>query len=239
MEPSPWHTYTNGQTIENFQWSVLPDAQQALTDFLHQHCDPFYPISGQVVTEEKRKPGRQPKNGPPITVTLYRLKFEVTTDEEAIRKEKERLACFVLITNVLDQYSDGEILKEYKEQSSVETSFKFVKDPFYVGPAYLKKPSRIKALAYVILIALLLFHLLERRVREALKQEDEPLLIPGKKKTFKPTGKKILESLENMIVVTTADPLRRAFPRNLKIPERLFRLAGIAPEVYLQVREKP
>ncbi|RJX25225.1 MAG: hypothetical protein C4554_07560 [Dethiobacter sp.] len=94
-------------------------------------------------------------------------------------------------------------------------------------------------MAYVILIALLLFHLLERRVREALKQEDEPLLIPGKKKTFKPTGKKILQSLENMIVVTTADPLRRAFPRNLKVPERLFRLAGIEPEVYLQVREKP
>lgn len=42
-----------------------------------------------------------------------------------------------------------------------------------------------------------------------------------------------------MIVVTTADPLRRAFPRNLKVPERLFRLAGIEPEVYLQVREKP
>ena len=219
-------------------FACLPDAEQALADFLHQHYDSFYPIQGQIVAEEKPKPGRQPKNGPPNTVTLYRLKFELTTDEEAIRKEKERLSCFVLITNLLDEYSDAEILKEYKQQSSVETSFKFIKDPFYVGPAYLKKPGRIKALAYVILIALLLFHLLERRVREALKQEEEPLLIPGKKKTFKPTGKKILQSLENMIVVTTNDPFRREFPENLNIPERLFRLAGIDPEVYLKVQEK-
>lgn len=223
---------------EKQSFACLPDAKQALADFLHQHRDPFYPISGQVVAEEKRKPGRQPKNGPPNTLTLYRLKFEVTADEKAIRKEKERLSCFVLITNVLDKYSDGDILKEYKEQSSVETTFKFIKDPFYVGPAYLKKPGRIKALAYVILIALLLFHLLEKRVREALKNEDEPLLIPGKKKTFRPTGKKILQSLENMIVVTTDNPLKRAFPGNLKIPARLFHLAGIDPEVYLKVREK-
>ena len=155
---------------EKQSFVCLPDAQQALTNFLHQHCDPFYPISGQVVTEEKRKPGRQPKNGPPITVTLYRLKFEVTTDEEAIRKEKERLACFVLITNVLDQYSDGEILKEYKKQSSVETTFKFVKDPFYVD-RLLEKAKQDQGVSLCDSIALLLFHLLERRSGEALNRK--------------------------------------------------------------------
>ena len=224
---------------EKHRYVCLPDAQQALTEFLHKHRDPFYPVQGQVVTEEKRKPGRQSKNGVPNTITLYRLQFEILTDDAAIIKEKERQSCFVLITNILDQYSDREILKEYKHQSSVETSFKFIKDPLYVGAVYLKKKGRVKALTYVILIALLLFHLMERRVREAMKQESEPLLIPGKKKTFRPTGEKILQSLENMIVVTTPDPLRREFPRNLKVPERLFRLANIEPAVYLQVRENP
>ncbi|MDO9535477.1 MAG: IS1634 family transposase, partial [Bacillota bacterium] len=98
-------------------FACLPDAQQALEEFLLQHRDPFYPMQGQVVTEEKRKPGRQPKNGAPHTETLYRLQFEILTDEAAIVKEKERKSCFVLITNILDQYSDREILKEYKEQS--------------------------------------------------------------------------------------------------------------------------
>jgi transposase len=220
-------------------YACLPDAQQALSEFLHKHRDPFSPVQGQVVTEEKRKPGRQPKNGVPNTVTSYRLQFEILTDDEAIVKEKERQSCFVLITNLLDQYSDREILKEYKQQINVETSFKFIKDPLYVGAVYLKKKGRVKALSYVILIALLLFHLMERRVREAMKQETEPLLIPGKKKTFKPTGEKILQSLENMIVMTTPDPLRREFPRNLKVPERLFHLANINPGVYLQVRGDP
>ncbi len=96
-------------------------------------------------------------------------------------------------------------MKEYKAQSSVETSFKFLKDPFFVGPIYLKTPERVEALAYVMLIALLMFGILERRVREALKEEAEPLIIPGKKKTFEPTGKKILESLSYVLVMTTSD----------------------------------
>lgn len=227
------------KSIGKQRFACLPDAEQALTEFLHKHRNPFYPVKGQVVTEEKRKPGRQPKNGAPHTVTIYRLQLQILTDDDAIIKERERKSCFVLITNILNQYSDRDILQEYKHQSSVETSFKFIKDPLYVGAVYLKKPSRVKALTYVILIALLLFHLMERRVREAMKQETEPLLIPGRKLTFKPTGKKILQSLEHMIVVTTPDPLRREFPRNLKIPERLFRLASIEPEVYLKIREHP
>ena len=65
------------------------------------------------------------------------------------------------------------IVKEYKGQSSVETSFKILNNPMFVGPIYLKKSGRVEALAYVLLIALLIFGILERRVREAMKHESE------------------------------------------------------------------
>jgi len=89
-----------------------------------------------------------------------------------------------------------------------------------------------------LLIALLLFTILERRVREALKHEEEPLIIPGKKKTFRPTGKKILQKLQNMKVVTIPDPYRREFPANQKVPVRLLKLAGFEPDIYLNIKGK-
>jgi len=52
-----------------------------------------------------------------------------------------------------------------------------------------------------------------------MEHETEPLLIPGKVKTFKPTGKKILESLEDILVMTTNNPNRRAFGSRFKMPE--------------------
>ncbi len=143
-----------------------------------------------------------------------------------------------MITNLGADYTPHQVLKEYKAQSSVETSFKFLKDPLFVGPVYLKKPSRVEALAYVFLIALLIFGVMERRVREAMKSEKEPLIIPGKVKTFSPTGKKILESLEFIMVMTTSDPYRRAFSSSFKVP-RVLRLAGFKPDIYLNVRDGP
>lgn len=221
--------------LEKQTFACEPDARSALAEFQKQHRDPYFPVTGEVTAEQKRKPGRPGKNNSPETV--YHLKLQYSTDEEAVQQTRERLSCFVLITN-LSEYNPAEILKEYKAQSSVETSFKFLKDPLFVGPIYLKKPARVEALAYVFLIALLIFGILERRVREAMKTETEPLIIPGKVKTFRPTGKKILESLETVLVMTTDDPYRRAFPSNYK-PPRVLKLAGFEPDIYLNIRDGP
>ena len=142
-----------------------------------------------------------------------------------------------MIANLDQDYSPHEVLKQYKAQSKVETSFKFLKDPLFVGPVFLKEPGRVQALAYVLLMALLMFGLLERRVREAMKYETEPLVIPGKVKTFRPTGKKILKSLESVMVMTTEDPNRRAFGSRFKVP-RVLKLAGFSPDIYLVVKER-
>ena len=86
-------------------------------------------------------------------------------------------------------------------------------------------------------MAVLIFNLLERRVREAMKSETEPLIIPGKVKTFTPTAKKILESLERAMTMTTDNPNRRAFGRRFKMP-RVLGLAGFSPDIYLEVKER-
>ena len=209
-----------------------PDAKTALDEFQHQHKNDFYPLKGEIITVEKKAPGRPGKNN--NTITNFALKIEYARDDFAIQKAKEQLSCFVLITNIGETHTAEQILKEYKAQSSVETSFKFLKDPLFVGPIYLKKPSRVEALAYVFLIALLIFGVLERRVRAAMKNETEPLIIPGNVETFKPTGKKILETVETVLVMTTTDPYKRAYSSDYVIP-RVLGLAGFTGDIYLNV----
>lgn len=193
-------------------------------------------MAGRIEIQEKRKPGRPGKNT--LAKEVYRLKLQYTTNETAVQKAKERLSCFVLITNLDETYTAPHIVKEYKGQSSVETSFKFLKDPMFVGPIYLKKPQRVEALAYVLLIVLLIFGILERRVREAMKHESEPLIVQGKVKTFRPTGRRILELLETVLVMTTENPYRRAFSSRYKVP-RVLKLAGFEPDIYLDIRDGP
>jgi hypothetical protein len=70
-----------------------------------------------------------------------------------------------------------------------------------------------------------------------MKTEAEPLIIPGKVKTFTPTAKKILESLEMVLTMTTDDPNRRAFGKRFKVP-RVLGLAGFSPDIYLDVKDR-
>lgn len=57
-----------------------------------------------------------------------------------------------------------------------------------LGPVFVKKQSRVEALGYVLLMALLIAVLLQRRVRENLAQEGVPLQIPGKVRTLSEFG---------------------------------------------------
>lgn len=170
--------------------------------------NPFFALTGQVRETEqplKRKGRGRPKRDElPQYETVYRIEVEIgDLDQTAFQREKERLGCFVLITNILNDGKDGAtILKEYKDQSSVELQFKTIKDPEFVGAMYLKRPDRIEALEYVVLMAVLVKNLIERRAL-AMKMESEPILLPGKKKTWQPTGDKILDLLSVVDIVMT------------------------------------
>jgi transposase len=73
---------------------------------------------------------------------------------------------FVLISNVpKEQMDDREILREYKEQVSVEACFKILKDPYFIDELFVKIPERLEALAYVMIISLMVLNLLEHNVR--------------------------------------------------------------------------
>jgi hypothetical protein len=81
-------------------------------------------------------------------------------------------------------------------------------------------------------VALLVYSLLQRRARQALAREGEPLEMAGKVKTLTPTGRRMLELFKAMLVIRYENGCR-SFPTNKVIPTRALRLLGFIPGIYL------
>ena len=102
---------------------------------------------------------------------------------------KRKLGRFILATNDLD-LSPDELLAIYKDPETVERGFRFLKDPsFRVAEIFLKKPSRIQALAKVMLLCLFIYSMTEFRLRRRLHETGETVTSQTKKQTQNPTLK--------------------------------------------------
>jgi len=129
-------------------------------------------------------------------------------------------------------WTDQRILTEYKEQSTVEQHFRFLKQPKVIGPVYLKSLRRIHALAFVFLLALLVYSVIQRRARQALIGARRPMRLAGKKTSWRPTGHRVLQRFQNMRTLRDSTG-QRHFPTNLKVPRRVLALIGLTAEIYL------
>ncbi|MEW6523526.1 MAG: IS1634 family transposase, partial [Bacillota bacterium] len=227
-----------GRQLAARAFACAPDAHEAWREFCREHEKGNFSLAYELVAQERIQKrstrGRPPRDYAPQTETVFTIQPRFTRDQQRIQETKRRASCFVLITNLLDvqRWPHQRVLTEYKQQTVVEQHFAFMKDPKVVGPVYLKKPARVQALAYVFLLALLVYSLMQRRIWQALQGESEPLEIAGKLKTFKPTGRRVLELFEVMLVIRYANG-KRSFPTNQRVPERALRLLGLSPDIYL------
>ncbi len=231
--------------IMKLTFSCEDDAKDALARFLKNHDQEFYPIKSAVVksTEKlkRNKRGRPANNETPHYRDVYRLQLQIGELNEArYQRERERLSTFVLISNIFARYDAYGLLREYKQQTIVENRFKFIKHPLYVGSMLLHKNERMEALSYVVLMALAVYIVLQRRVRKALEQEQDPLDLPGKKKSFEPTGNKVLELFNPVSIVVIIEDnkiVKRFLPERFeKRLGKLLRLIGFDAEIFTKPR---
>ncbi len=225
------------------EYACEEDALIARNKFFKNNRNPFYTLECSVkketVKEKRNKPGRPKADEKPVYKDIYRLCFKVDPlNQEAFEVEKERLSCFVLISNVEDpKFTASRILSEYKSQSQIENKFKFIKDPVMVGPLLLEKNHRIDALGYIIILALFVYSILERRVRKALEEEDEPIILRGKIKSSRPTGRRIIELFSSIIVVleynhAEGGAVKRYIDKRFNHLNRVAKLAGFDMSIY-------
>ena len=155
-----------------------------------------------------RRPGRPRKDAPPDQVE-YQILTTLAVDEAAVTREARRKAAFIVATNVLDpaQLADGELIRTYKDQSSVERGFSFLKDPLFLASSvFVKKPERIVALSLVMVLCLLVYRLAEHRLREQLAATSQTVPNQLKQPTDRPTMRWIFQCFEGVSLVTYQPP---------------------------------
>jgi len=224
------------------EFVCAPDAQRAWERFVDKQSSSWHKLTGKVEKQEQRvkraRPGRPRKDEAPKVETVYRLEAQVERDGQRYQKEQEKCGMFVLISSLRDreEWSGREILGEYKGQPGVERIFRFIKNPAWVGAFCLKEPERIAAFGYVVLLAAMVYTLLERQVRRALaKPEEEPVEGLNRKLTHRPTSYAIQTALSAILVVGQVKRGRLGLRLSGVLSQnqrRLLRLAGFDEGIY-------
>ena len=191
----------------------------------------------EAVVEERPKygPGR-PSRTQPRVVKALRYGLQVTLHEraEVLARKVQETGCFVLLTNVPTEgemaHSAKEVLRAYKEQHGVEQNFAFLKDPLIVNSLFLKKPERIEALGLVLLLALLLWRLVERALRVHVETTGSTLTGWDKKATQKPTAFMMMTKFAAVMVIKVGGQRQLAHP--LSTVQQQYLLALNVPATY-------
>lgn len=146
----------------------------------------------------------RPTSDTPIKSIDWQLHVTVESDPEKQRIQTQRKASFVLGTSIpAQEVTDEKLLPNYKGQGTAERGFRFLKEPvFFTSSLFVKKPCRIQGLLMVMTLALLIYSLAQRRVRQELAQQGETLPNQIGLPTATPTLRWIFQLLEGINVVT-------------------------------------
>jgi len=200
----------------------------------------FHHIEATVKAIEVPRPGRPPKNRPAPTRTKYELNWEIREESEAVEIRRKEAGCFVLISNVPSAGEDGldskELLRVYKGQYGVESNFAFLKDPIVVNDTFLKSPHRIDALGMILIIALLVWRLMERTMRAWIEENDEELPGWECRPTKKPTTFMMTTAVQNIQVIRMQDGTRLLLKPPNKRQQAFIRALGLDESVFINPR---
>ena len=217
------------------RFASKPEAETAAGALLQRADLGFFPVSLDIQEHRRALPsgrrGRPRKDEPVRHVREFRVLGSVGEPApQHLAAAREPLGLFVLISNLHDhtEFPARRLLEEYRDQSAVEQRFAFLKDPVFTDGIFLHTPSRIEALAYVLVMACLLYSIFERRVRLRLQATGGQIQLPGKKWSANPTGKMLLALVSGLSVGSSGHgPWRLASPPHMiERAAHVARLAG-------------
>jgi transposase len=142
----------------------------------------------------------RPTPNTPLKDPQWQIQAHVRPAEEAIWHRKQLKACFVLGTNIdTSELSDTAVIAAYKSQSRVEGGFRFLKDPLcFVSSLVVKKPCRIQGLLMVMTLALLVYSVAQRRLRQQLAHRHTTVPNHINQPTAAPTLRWVFQLLDGI-----------------------------------------
>lgn len=163
----------------------------------------------------------------------YNLQGQVTVDAAKLVEAQRSLGRFIIATNEMDsdRLSAQAMLENYKDQGvSAERGFRFLKDPlFFAHSLFLKKPERLMALLMIMCLALLIYSLAERKLRQALQDMNVSIPSQTRKPTQKPTMRWVFllfEGLDILLVKLNDEIVLRQLLNLRPVQEQVIALLG-------------
>jgi len=161
----------------------------------------YHQVESSILIEHKRYACKgRPTARTPLKAIEWQIQARVGPDQGAMWHHQQVKACFVLGTNIgASELSNAEVIAAYKGQSCVEGGFRFLKDPlFFVSSLFVKKPSRIEGLLMVMTLALLVYSVAQRRMRQQLARHHETVPNQINQPTTSPTLRWVFQLLEGI-----------------------------------------
>ena len=201
----------------------------------------YHWVEVEVEEHPKYGPGRPSLKHPRVVkARRYGLRVTMRERSEVIACKRQEMGCFVLLTNVPTAgamaHTAGDVLRAYKEQHGIEQNYGFLKDPLIVNSLFLKKPERIEALGLVLLLALLLWRLVERTLRVHVETTGNTLPGWDKRETQKPTAFMMTTKFAAVMVIKVGAQRQLAPP--LSTVQQQYLLALGVPATYFTVPQR-
>jgi len=165
------------------------DARMTVERWLTKH--PRYRLEHlDLSAKHRRKSGKRgrPQKDEELELVYY-VDFTLTLDPIIVSQEQDLLGRFLLASNDLAIYPEV-MLQYYKEQSTVERGFKFIKDnSFHVSEVYLENENRIAALVMIMVLCLMVYSITEWQFKNILREKNVTIQDQFDKPTQKPRAK--------------------------------------------------
>src|SRR5436305_2061171 len=174
-------------------------AQAALVTLAHPWA--YHQVGASTLSEHNHYVGKgRPRPTTPVASIAWQIHAQVRPDQQKIAYRTQHKACFVVGTNIAaSQLSDREVIVAYKGQAQAEGGFRFLKDPlFFVSSLFVKKPCRIQGLLMVMICALLVFSVTQRRLRHQLAHQGKTGPNQINQPTARPTLRWVFQLLEGI-----------------------------------------
>jgi len=215
------------------------DAEAAADKIKKAAANSYHKLQYEIREAAKYPRGRPAKETVRAPIGFeYFLDVTIDVDADLVAPMRLEAGCFVLICNLSgekerEQWPVASLLELYKNQSGIEQNFGFLKDPVIVNSIFLKKPSRIEVLGLVLLIALLIWRLMERCMRRHVEKTKSEITGWKNKPTKRPTSFMMTTKFLSILVARSGSI--RQLVRPLKPVQKEFLQAlNVSTEVFVK-----
>jgi len=192
-----------------------------------------------LLEEHRYKQGRRGRPSKEMSYRrITRRRWDISWEEQtaAIEYDRKSDGMYPLMTN--DKTLPlARVLEAHKGQPAIENRFRQCKSVHEIAPVFLKNEGRIESLFFLYFLALLVQALIERQLRQAMRQGgiDQLPLYPEERRCTHPTTEQVfrLFSLVQRNILTrngflckifepTFSPLQRQLLHLMAVPIRLY-----------------